>query len=420
MKLKSQFFGLALSVFLASPILYAGSDISSELTNQLQKEIDAYYKKYSKKEKFTAIAASVLIPQNQVNDKKEVKTVVHGTMGYPPLSQPITPNNLFDIGSITKSFTALILLQLQTEDKLTLDDPLGKWLPQYPNWKNVTLRQLLNMTSGIPNYSEDDEFSKEMESHLDKVWTDEELLKYAHPEKPLKKKKGNLFEYSNSNYILAALVIEKITNDTFVNQLKLRIINSKNGLHNSFYLAGPDGQSVGKAIEDRRVHGYLYDEEKNKLIDTLTNDLSWAAAAGAIVATPEDVVHWVQLLYRGTLIKPDFRERILAELESVVSMKTGQPIPEVTKDDPYGFGLGVGYLYDTDLKQSFWIYKGSTLGFRVMYFWQPCNNVTTVVALNSKGGEGNPDSKLGDKIIEANQNLYKVILKNYPELQCIS
>lgn len=189
MKLKSQFFGLALSVFLASPILYAGSDISSELTNQLQKEIDAYYKKYSKKEKFTAIAASVLIPQNQVNDKKEVKTVVHGTMGYPPLSQPITPNNLFDIGSITKSFTALILLQLQTEDKLTLDDPLGKWLPQYPNWKNVTLRQLLNMTSGIPNYSEDDEFSKEMESHLDKVWTDEELLKYAHPEKPLKKKK---------------------------------------------------------------------------------------------------------------------------------------------------------------------------------------------------------------------------------------
>ncbi|WP_412758221.1 serine hydrolase domain-containing protein [Legionella bozemanae] len=420
MKLKSQFLGFVLSAFLASPILYAGSEVSSELTNQLQKEIEAYYKKYSKKERFTAIAASVLIPQNQMNYKKEIKTVAHGTMGYPPLSQPITSNNLFDIGSITKSFTALILLQLQTEDKLTLDDPLGKWLPQYPNWKNVTLRQLLNMTSGIPNYSEDDEFSKEMESHLDKIWTDEELLKYAHPEKPLKKRKGNLFEYSNSNYILAALIIEKITNDTFENQLKLRIINSKNGLNDTFYPAGPDGQSVEKAIENRRVHGYLYDEKKNKLIDTLTNDLSWAGAAGAIVATPEDVVHWVQLLYHGTLIKPIFRERILAELESVVSMKTGQPIPQVTEDDPYGFGLGVGYLYDKDLKQSFWVYKGSTLGFRVMYFWQPCNNVTTVVALNSKGGEGNPDSKLGDKIMEANQNLYKLILKNHPELQCIS
>ncbi|WP_392536902.1 serine hydrolase domain-containing protein [Legionella sp. 227] len=421
MKLKSPFLGLAFVAFFSPPMLYAAnSDPSSNITNQLQKEIDSYYQQYSKKEKFTAIAASVLIPQNQMSSKKETHTVVHGTMGFPPLSQPITSSNLFDIGSITKSFTALILLQLQTEGKLSLDDHLGKWLPQYPNWKEVTLRQLLNMTSGIPNYSADDEFSKKMEANLNRVWTDEELLKYAHPEKPLKKRQGNLFEYSNSNYILAAMVIEKITNDTFANQLKLRIINAQNGLNNSFYLAGPDGQAEEKAIENRRVHGYFYDEKKNKLIDTLTNDLSWATAAGAIVANTEDVVRWVQLLYHGTLVKPIYRERILAELESVVSMKTGQPIPKVTEEDPHGFGLGVGYLYDKELKQRFWVYKGSTLGFRVMYFWQPCNNVTTVVALNSKGGEGNPDSKLGDEIIRANLGLYKVILKNYPELQCIS
>lgn len=420
MKLKSKFLGLALITSLISPILSAASETSSNITSQLQKEIDDYYTKYNKKEKFTAIAASVLIPQNQENYQKEIKTVVHGTMGYPPLSEAITPGNLFDIGSITKSFTALIIMQLQTEDKLSLDDPLGKWLPQYPNWKNVTLRQLLNMTSGIPNYSADDEFSKKMEDHLEAVWTDEELLKYAHPEKPLQKKKGNLYEYSNSNYILAAMVIEKVTNDTFANQLKSRIINAENGLNDMFYLAGPDGQSLGKSIEDRRVHGYFYDEEKNKLIDTLSNDLSWAGAAGAIVGTTEDVARWVQLLYHGTLIKPIFRERILAELESVVSMKTGQTIPTVTEEDPYGFGLGVGYLYDKELKQRFWVYKGSTLGFRVMYFWQPCNNVTTVVALNGKGGEGNPQSKLGDEIIKANQTLYKVILKNHPELQCMS
>ncbi|STY29607.1 D-alanyl-D-alanine carboxypeptidase [Legionella wadsworthii] len=419
MKLRSHLLGFAFILFYTSPVLYANAN-DSFLTSQLQKEIEDYYKKYSKKEKFTAISASVLIPQNQTNFKKEIKTVVYGTLGFPPLSQPVTTKNLYDIGSITKSFTALILLQLQIENKISLDDHLGKWLPQYPNWKDVSLRQLLNMTSGIPNYSADDEFSKEMEAHLDRIWTDEELLKYAHPEKTLKKENGNSFEYSNSNYILAALVIEKVTQDTFANQLKLRIMNSQNGLDNSFYPAGPDGQTVGKSIEQRRVHGYFYNEEDNRLIDTLSNDLSWAGAAGAIVATTEDVVRWVQLLYHGALIKPLFREQILAELESVVSMKTGKSIPTVTKEDPHGFGLGVGYLYDEDLQQRFWVYKGSTLGFRVMYFWQPCNNVVTVVALNSKGGEGNPDSKLGDEIMKVNQNLYKVILKNYPELQCMS
>ncbi|KTD66007.1 D-alanyl-D-alanine carboxypeptidase [Legionella santicrucis] len=411
----------ALSAFFITPAFSANLNTSkNNLAQQFQEEINDYYKKYSEKEKFTAIAASVLIPQNRTNNKQEIQTVVHGTMGYPPLSQSIAPNDLFDIGSITKSFTSLLLLQLQTENKLSLDDHLGKWLPQYPNWKDVTLRQLLNMTSGIPNYSEDKEFSKKMEAHLDTVWTDKELLTYAHPEKPLVTKKENQFEYSNSNYILAAMVIEKVTQDTFANQLKLRIINKENGLNDMFYPAGPDGQVVAKAIKELRVHGYYFDEEKNKLIDTMINDLSWAGAAGAIVANTEDVVRWVQLLYHGTLINPIYRESSLAELESVVSMKTGQTIPTVTENDPLGFGLGVGSYYDKELKQRFWFYKGSTLGFRVMYIWQSCNNVTTVVALNSKGGEGNPNSKLGDEISKANVNLYKIILKNYPELNCIS
>lgn len=420
MKLKSHLFSYVLSAILVSPILYAAPEAASTVKNQLQKAVNDYYSKYSKKEKFTAIAASVLIPQNRMNSSKETHTVVYGTMGYPPLSQAITPKSLFDIGSITKSFTSLILLQLQTEGKLTLDDPLGKWLTQYPNWKNVTLRQLLNMTSRIPNYSEDEEFSKKMESNLNTVWSDDELLSYAHPEKPLIEKKDNLYEYSNSNYILAALVIEKITQDTFENQLQLRIINAPNGLNDTFYLAGPNEQSLAKRILDRRVHGYFYDEKKHKLIDTVVNDLSWAGAAGAIEANTEDVVQWVQLLYHGLLIKPIYRERILAELESVVSLQTGQAIPTVSEGDPLGFGLGVAYYYDKETKQRFWFYKGSTLGFRVMYLWQPCNNVTTVVALNSKGGEGNPNSKLGDEIKSANLNLYKLIIKNHPDLQCIA
>ncbi|HAT2048676.1 TPA: beta-lactamase family protein [Legionella pneumophila] len=404
--------------FLSYNISAAESPVVSH--HKIQKEMSKYFKVYHNKEKFTAIAVSVFIPQEKNKDALDVATFVKGTMGYPPLSQEITPLNLFDIGSITKSFASLILLQLQTEGKLSLDDPLGKWLPQYKEWKDVTLRQLLNMTSGIPNYSEDPEFAKKMEENLAAIWSDEELLGYAHPEKPIETNRENRYEYSNSNYILAGMVIEKVTQDTFENQLKQRIINPNNGLNNSFYPAGPHGTEVEKSIRDRRVHGYFYDEDNEKLIDTITNDLSWAGAAGAIVANTEDVGRWVQLLYHGLLIEPDFRDEVLSELKSVVSIKSGLPIPTVTEEDPSGFGLGVGYYYDKNSRQRFWTYQGSTLGYRVMYLWNPCNNVTVVVALNGKGGSGNEKSKMGNHIHELCLKIDKVIAKNYPYLRCTS
>lgn len=420
MGIKFSVLGLTLSVLLVSPPSFSSQRSVANITDLLQNVVNDYYEKYSKKEKFTAIQASILIPQYRAEIQQEIKTVFTGTFGNHPFSKAINAESLFDIGSITKSFTALMLLQLQAEGKLSLGDPLGKWLPQYPNWKEVTLMQLLNMTSGIPNYSADEAFTKKMESDLSKVWTDEELLTYAYPEKPLPKHRTNLYEYSNSNYILAALVIEKVTQDTFANQLKLRIINAKNRLNDTFYPVGLESQTVQKAISKRKVHGYYFDEKIQKLSDTINNNLSWAGAAGALVSNTEDVIRWVQLLYHGRLIDAAHREHALAELESVVSMKTGHPIPTVSKEEPSGFGLGVGYYYDKESKQKFWVYKGSTLGFRVMYFWQPCNNVTTVVALNSKAGEGNPDSKLGDEILHANLALYKLIVASYPELRCIS
>lgn len=414
MKIKSSVMGLTLAAVWGWTPSFA-----ADLTNQLQKVVDEYYTTHKDKEKFTAIAASVLIPMDKHVDAHDIKTFVAGTIGYPPLNQKITPSNLFDIGSITKSYTALLLLQLQTEGKVSLDDPLGKWLPQYPQWNNVTLRHLLTMTSGIPNYSNDPVFLKKLEANLSNEWTNAELLTYAHPEKPIKMNKNNLFEYSNSNYILAALVIEKVTQDTFENQLNQRILSQKSYFNNTFYPAGPDGQKVKGLIINRQVHGYYYDPKTKKNKDTIDNNLSWAGAAGALVADTEDVARWVQVLYHGLLIKPTYRESALAELETIVSMKTGQTIPTVTAEDPAGFGLGVGYYYDKESKERFWVYKGSTLGFRVMYFWQPCNDVTTVVALNSKAGEGDPTSQLGDDIIAPNLKLYQTIVAQYPDLRCV-
>jgi D-alanyl-D-alanine carboxypeptidase len=408
---------LLLSVFTFTAY---GSDSNDVLASKIQKEMKKYFKQYQKEEKFTALAVSIRVPHPENKGSDEVLNFVKGTMGQSPLDQKITTNNLFDIGSITKSFTALILLQLQSEGILSLDDPLGKWLPQYENWSKVTIRHLLNMTSGIPNYSESPEFWMQMEHNLGKVWTDEELLTYAHPEKAIETDRPSLYEYSNSNYILAALVIEKATQDTFENQLKQRIFDKTNFLQNTYYPAGPNGVNVGHAIKARKAHGYYYDEDAKEVVDVIDNDLSWAAGAGAIVANTEDVARWVQLLYHGLLIQPEYREQALSEMKSVVSINTGLPISNVTEDDPGGFGLGVGYAFDKKSNNRFWVYQGSTLGYRVMYIWSACNDVSVVAALNSKGGDGKSGSKIGNHVFDLDLTLYKKIMRVYPELRCVN
>ena len=416
MKIKKIIVCLALN-FGLTPVINATESLPS-LKESMQKVVIEYYQQYRQSERFTALAASVLIPQTNQANTHQIETVVMGSKGLPPFTQPITADDLFEIGSITKSFTALMLLQLQAEGKLSMQDKLGKWLPQYPNWQDVTITQLLNMTSGIPNYSEDPVFEKKMDADLKRVWTNEELLTYAHPELPLKINKDNHYEYCNSNYILAAMIIEKATNDTYANQLSTRIINAKNGLNNTYYPAGAQSVARQTALSPRKIHGYFYDDKTGKDVDVFNNNLTWAGAAGAIVANTADVIRWVQLLYHGSLIPAPYRENALTELESVVSMKTGQSITGVNEKDPGGFGLGVGEYYDKEIKQPFWVYQGSTLGFRVMYFWSACNDVTTVVAINSKGSEGKTDSKLGNHILEANVDLYKAVIKLYPDLKC--
>ena len=401
---------------LISTSVFSLPAISDPLDPKLQQIVDNYQKKYADLEKFTAIGVSVLIPQNKHSDLKDIKNFSAGTMGRAPFLAKVTPNDLFDIGSITKSFVSVLILQLHTQQKLSLDDSIGKWLPQYAQWSKVTIRQLLNMTSGIPNYSADPAFEKKMDANLNYHWNDEELLSYAHPEKSIQMDEKNLFSYSNSNYILAAMIVEKVTNDTFSHQLEL--LFREGHLNNSYYLAGAEGEARKKQILSRLTHGYFYDESSQKLVDTFDGNLSWAASAGAIVGTTTDVTHWVQLLYRGSLIEARYREDALAAMETIVSMKTGRPIASVSEEEPAGFGLGVGAYFDKDSKQKFWVYQGSTLGFRFMYLWNPCNDITTVVALNSKAGEGDPNSKMGNHILEANLELYQAITSEHKELKC--
>ncbi|KTC97790.1 serine hydrolase domain-containing protein [Legionella erythra] len=418
--MKNKIFGLALLTVAAGYVIPTlASHDSEQLSKQaLQKVIDNYLVNKGKMEDVTGIAAAVFLPEQKGADKGSIYSFYAGVSGRSPFNTPVNSSSLFEIGSITKSFVAAIILQLEGEGRLSIKDPVGKWLPQYPHWKDVTIEQLLNMTSGIPNYTASEAFGKkEDESNFKIQWTDTELLNFASPDKPLPPPPGNRFDYSNSNYILAALIIETVTGNSFAEELQKRIIKPYH-LQNTFYPAGAEGQKVHEQIMPRMAHGYVYDTDKKALVDITDNNLSWAGGAGAIIADMPDVIHWVQHLYHGQLFRPEYRQKALKELKSVVSMETGKPIDNVSQKDPRGFGLGVGYYFDKATKNRFWVYEGSTLGYRVMYVWSECNNVTVAVALNSKAGEGNPDSKQGDGIPDLTLNLYKQVIATHPSYAC--
>ena len=121
-------------------------------------------------------------------------------------AEPIGPDTLFQIGSNTKEFTAALILKLEAEGKLRIDDTLGKWLPQYPAWKDVTIRSLLQMTSPIPNYSETVAIGEIQAADIHHQFSDEDLIGFVDP------KNGQHFPtppgwfYSNTNQVNASIL----------------------------------------------------------------------------------------------------------------------------------------------------------------------------------------------------------------------
>jgi D-alanyl-D-alanine carboxypeptidase len=287
---------------------------------------------------------------------------------------------------------------------LNINDKIGKWFPQYPMWKKVTIKQLLNMTSGIPDYGSP-EFFAYLKKNLTAEYDDKFLLSFAKPNQPIVS--GKKFEYSNSNYILAGMIIESVTGKSFSDVINSRIIIPLN-LHDTYYAAGPNWRQINEIAFPRKAHGYLI--EDGSMVEITDVNLSCGGPAGAIVSTTEDQLKWVDALYHGNIFTRQSRNKSLKALKSVVSMSTGQPIPTVNKTHPFGFGLGVGLLYDK--KQRFWNYEGGKVDFRMMYVWKPCTNISVNVSLNSNNLETGNNSQVKDHIKDLVLAIYRKVAEN--------
>ncbi|MFA5012215.1 MAG: serine hydrolase domain-containing protein [Ignavibacteria bacterium] len=268
-----------------------------------------------------------------VVDKKRGFDWIYAS-GYSDLQNSIASNYNFNfrVGSVTKTMTITVLLQLVSEGKLTLNDKLSKFYPQYPKSDSITIRMLCNMTSRIRNYTGPDFFS-EMWANPLKIWSVDELIDkgFANGFDSIP---GLGFNYSNTNTILVGKIIQQITNNSLEHEINTRIFQKLNLPNTGFLTSGTE-------LPGLHGRGYFFIDYVPGQDLTEYFDLSWGWAAGSAYSKPRELQRFVEALVRGGLLPDSLQQKRLNEDFYYLNAK-----------DSYGLGLirhGSFYGHSGDL-----------------------------------------------------------------------
>ena len=298
-------------------------------------------------------------------------TSVTLTISYPNQKQPdiflsghvdensteaVTDENLFQIGSITKSFIASLIIKLKSQGKVSLDDSLTQYLPQYPAWNGITIRQLLNHTSGIYNYTDSLAFRQAIFSQPYQYLDANTLLRFAESE-PLYFKPGSGWHYSNTNYVLLGKIIEVITSQPFNQVLAEQLLNHPALYLNSTFFVS---HTYSNEIKNRMLHGY-YVLDRNQVLDITDYSMSWLNSAGGLVSNGRDITTWLRALFTGKV----FTKSEWDEFTQLVSITDGHPIDKVSEANPEGYAFGIRAKKTTwENLPVIWWHSGGTLGYK--------------------------------------------------------
>ena len=310
---------------------------------------------------------------------------------------PITPDDHFRIGSNTKTFTGTVILQLVDEGRLGLDDPVSKYQPEVPNGENITVRQLLNMTSGLFSYTEDEDFNQTLDTEPQKVWEPEELVEIGFSHQPYFSP-GDGFHYSNTNTVLLGMTIEQLTGQPLEQEFQDRIFVPL-GMGNSLL---PERSSA--AIPDPHPRGYMYqtnveslnnsvlegeederaDEEAGEPNDVTDDNPSWGWAAGAAISTVNDLIIWAEADATGALLSPETQKERLSWVS---------PPPDPNAQ----YGLAIA-----EFPGGFIGHDGQLPGFNSFVAHNPETGATIVVVTNvySAPDGSSPATEITKPIIE--------------------
>lgn len=284
---------------------------------------------------------------------------------------PMKSTDLMLAGSVGKTYAAAVALQLVKEGKINLDDKVEKylgaekWFSRLPNAKDITVRQLMNHTSGLVRYEFKEQFTKDLTANPDKVWQPEELLSYLFDAKaPFKA--GKDWDYSDTNYIVLGMIIEKVTGKKFYDLAKSRVLK-------------PLKLKYTKPQDKRELKGVVqgYAGENNPFGGTdemikngkfvINPQFEWTG--GGMATNAEDLARWAKMMYEGKA----FDTSLLPEmLDGVSALMLG-------KEAKYGLGV---IIRPTPLGVSYG-HSGFFPGYMTEMIYLPKYKMSLAVQINS-------------------------------------
>jgi D-alanyl-D-alanine carboxypeptidase len=361
---------------VAGAALLAAASLETTSSSQVLRPLDktALRKIVESTAKELMVPGAVVILRTPIGDFSTTfgTTTFGGTV-------PVSADQHIRVGSNTKTWVGTVILQQVQEGLLKLDDPVSKFRSDVPNGNNITITHLLNMRSGLFNYSETPELNQILDREPLKVWTPNQLLALAFKHPPYFAP-GAGFHYSNTNTVLLGLIAEKLEGGKPLARILQDRLFIPLRLKNTVF---PDITS--NAIPEPHPRGYMYGDNMLtmgsppalpaamqaaarartlKPNDYTDANPSWGWAAGAGISSANDLVTWVRALVSGQLLNTEMQKKRLASVQS-------------TNPDTAQYGLGIakfgGKLYG---------HTGELPGFNSFMGHDPDNGVTLVVWTN--------------------------------------
>ena len=282
---------------------------------------------------------------------------------------PVTATTVFPIGSISKQFTAACVMLLVQQGKIDLDAKLATYLPNAPHASQISVREILNQTSGLLDYLENKPL---ITAIFGGTWTTHEPFAYYVDlirGDPLKFEPGTKWEYSNTNYAIAGMLVEKVSGESYATFLTQNIFEAQS-LTSMQYLAWsiPAGKDV--------TRGYNYAEGAYTLVPRY--EMSWGGAAGAIASNASDLVKWDGAFFGGKVLSQNNVEIAITPPRGItLGLHSGNT--QSTIGEGYGFGWVTGH---DEGRRIVW-HNGGLIGARAMNAVFPDDGLEIVILTNA-------------------------------------